>query len=122
MKNENKLYLIGIKCKLSQLVDMIEANGEPNNSFWKKICIFEYDTNEKFWTVKNLNSIPTYHIFYSEPALFSYMDEEEINFVSDDNPLGIISYSYSTVYLEIVRWAAEVVRVKEYYNSLIQEW
>lgn len=121
MENGNKVYVVGVKCPLQQLANMVNANGVPYDSFWKKICIFEYDTDKKIWNIKNLESIPTYYTFYTESALFAHMDKEGIKFIDDDNPLGIISYSYATVYLEIIRWAAEVVRVKQYYNSLIQE-
>lgn len=128
MATENKLFLIGVKCSLPQLakcvglVDSFSSNQQiAYFDFWEKICFIVYDRDSKEYTVKeNCDCAAHYHTFNDEIKLFQYMDENDIQFVGDENPLGAIFSSYSAAYLEVVRWAADICYICNLYNDLLE--
>lgn len=130
MEQEDKLYLIGIKCSLEELanhvglVNTFEENPEQEVAyfdFWDKVCIIEYNRESGHYFVKeNIIGEPQYFLASTEKILFKYMDCNGIEFVQD-GPLGIIFQSYAAAYLEIVRWAADVAYTRDHYNKLMGE-
>lgn len=131
MDTTNKLYLIGVKCPLPQLaecvglVDTYEEYPEQEIAymgFWDKVCIIEYNQITKQYTVKeNLIGEPHYFCTHSEEILFKYMDDNNIEFIMDPNPLGEIFTSYAAAYLELVRWAADVAYIRDRLYNLMEE-
>ena len=111
MSFTNKLYLIGVKCPLPQLAECVGLVDIPYGyeevvymGFWDKVVIFEYDQMTKQYTVKeNVVGEPHYFVTHSEQILFKYMDDNNIQFVIDPNPLGNIFQSYTAAYLELPR-------------------
>lgn len=124
----NKLYLIGVKCPLPQLAEKIALvenyDEEPSVGyfgFWDNICFIEYDQDTKEYIVKENEGCEVhYYRFVKEQQLFWHMDEHNIQFVSDENPLGDIFQSYSAAYLSVVRWVADVVWTRDLYNNLLE--
>lgn len=131
MNFTNKLYLIGIKCPLPQLAECVglvntyEEYPEQEIAymgFWDKVCIIEYDQMIKQYTVKeNLIGEPHYFCTHSEEILFKYMDDNQIEFVIDPNPLGNIFQSYSAAYLALVCWAADVAYTRDRLHELLED-
>ena len=129
MSFTNKLYLIGVKCPLPQLaecvglVDTFSGNEElAYFGFWDNVVIFEYDQNSKvYWVKANLVGEPQYYNFDSEKELFKYMDDNNIQFVIDPNPLGNIFQSYAAAYLELVCWAADVAYTRDRLHELLED-
>ncbi len=128
MNDTNKLYIIGVKCSLYQLTECVGLVNNPFGEkevaylgFWDKVVIFEYDRDTKvYWVKTNLVGEPQYYNCGSEQELFKYMDDNNIQFVIDPNPLGNIFESYTAAYLELVRWAADVCYTRDYYNALLE--
>lgn len=128
MKSISSLYLIGVKCPLPQLAERVglvdNFLGEEELayfSFWDNVCIIEYNIDNKCYWVKEFGiEGPHYANFGNEKELFSYMDERHIDFIHEDNPLGIIFESYSAAYLELVRWAADVAYIRNRLNILLE--
>ena len=129
MNFTNSLYLIGVKCPLPQLAEQVglasDYNEEDNVAyfgFWDNVCIIEYNTEtHKYMVKENLVGESNFYIADVEKDLFNYMDEQHIDFIYEDNPLGNIFYSYSAAYLELVRWAADVAYTREIWNNLLGE-
>lgn len=124
---ENKLFLIGIKCPLSQLanqVSVVEEYGVRHVAyfdFWKNIVFIEYNQDIHQFVVKEIKDNKVqYSVYEREKYLFRHMDEENISFVGDNNPLGEIFRSYSAAYLALIQWVGDVAWTKEYYNSLLE--
>ena len=131
MEIGNKLYLVGIKQTLPKLANCVSLIGTLTGryelgyfNFWNNICFIEYNQDTKEYTVKEFNQYGesvSYKIFHTESMLFAYMDQQEILFVDDCNPLGAIFQSYAMAYLAVVRWAADVAYTRELWNKLVQE-
>lgn len=124
---ENKLYLVGIKCSLSNLanrVQLIEEKGVKHIAymgFWENIVFFEYNQDTHEYIVKEVvdNEI-RYYSYEKETDLFHHMDNHGIEFVYDI-PMGEIFQSYSAAYLEVVRWAGDICWTREYFHELVGE-
>ena len=125
MVKDNKLYLVGVKCSLDELAQKVSIVNEFELAyfgFWDSIVLIEYNQDTKNYLVKeDFSSKPHYFSTHSEQILFKYMDDNEINFVGDNNPLGAIFRSYAAAYLEVVRWAADVARCRNFMFSLIED-
>ena len=52
--------------------------------------------------------------------MFNKMEEQGINFLGDI-PLGNIHKSYTMMYLELVRWTADIYYAKRHWEGLIKE-
>jgi len=128
MNFTNSLYLIGVKCPLPQLAEQVglveNFLGEEELAyfgFWDNVCIIEYNIDNRCYWIKGFGVEGLcYANFGNEKELFSYMDEQHIDFIHEDNPLGNIFYSYSAAYLELVRWAADIAYIKDYYINLVE--
>lgn len=126
----NKLYVIGIKLPLKMLSNKVYIDTTFTGfqqligyGFWENICFIEYDRDTKEYTIEEFEfpgTIPQYKKFHTEALLFAYMDEHEILFVNDCNPLGAIFQSYSAAYLEVVRWGADIAYTRKYLNNLME--
>ena len=126
---ENNLFLIGIKCKLENLahcVFVVEEEGVEYvayNRFWNNITFIWYNQDTHLFTVKEiLNGEVKYFYCEKEKELFQHMDDNGINFIYGDNPLGEIFQSYSAAYLALIRWAADVAWTKHKYDQLVKEY
>ena len=130
MEIGNKLYLVGIKQSLPKLANCVSLIGTLTGryevgyfEFWNNICFIEYNQDTKEYTVKEFGPHREPIVckkFHTESMLFAYMDEHEILFVDDCNPLGAIFQSYAMAYLAVVRWAADIAYTKELYKNLLQ--
>lgn len=128
MSNGNKLYYICTRIPVCHLADYVYFGGFSNNNlvytkFWDNIAILEYDTDAKYYTLKEFgytgNSY-SYAGFGTEAALFQYMDQNGIEFIGENNPMGVLFYSYAAAFLEIIRWSAEVAYSKKFQQQLLE--
>ena len=120
---ENNLYFIGIKCSLKDLSNRVNLVDDNVGyfSFWDKVCIIEYNpATEKFTVKENINMGEPQYFTGDENSLLHYLNENGIEVIVDDEPLGNIFRSYTAAYLELVRWAADIAYSKNYYYSLIE--
>ena len=128
---ENNLFLIGIKCNLEQLANYVSIKKEKGiermiysySNFWSNITFIWYNQDTHLYTVKEiLNGEVKYSYFEKEKELFRHMDDNGINFIYGDNPLGEIFQSYSAAYLALIRCAADVAWTKHKYDQLVREY
>ena len=125
---ENNLFLIGLKCSLEQLahcVSLVEEKGIERmvySNFWDNIVFIWYNQDTHLYTAKEIVDGEVKY-FYSnkEKALFQHMDDNGINFIYSDNPLGEIFQSYSAAYLAVIRWVADIAWTKHKYEQLVRE-
>lgn len=123
------LYLIGIKCSLKELaakVSLVEGyNGERHvgySNFWENIVFIEYNIDTKQYLVKEvIDNEVHYTSFSTEKCLFQYMDDNNIQFVSDESSLGEIFESYSMMYLTLIRWVGDICYTRDLYEKLLEE-
>ena len=125
---ENKLYFIGIKTSLKNLANhfgFIESFSDEKQiayfNFWENIVFFEYNQDTHMYVIKEIidNEI-RYYTYEKEKDLFRHMDDHNIEFVYNLNPMGDIFQSYSAAYLAIVRWVADVSWTRELYDNLME--
>lgn len=123
------LYLIGIKYSLEELaakVSLVEDyNGERHVGyfgFWQNIAFIEYNRDTKQYLVKEvIDDEVHYTSCLTENCLFQYMDDNNIQFIGDENPLGEIFESYSAMYLTLIRWVGDICYTRDLYEKLLEE-
>ena len=143
MELENKLFLIAIKKSLGELTnevnltkwyevpydmtefsyaDLIEHDDEvvEYSGLLQYLYIVMYDQDRHYYSVTPLCNDVDYYT-EKEKNLFNYMDFNHIRFIGDNNPLGQIFHSYAAVWLEIVRWAADVAYTKRKMQQLVED-
>ena len=125
---ENNFFLIGLKCSLEQLANYVSIKKENEiehmvySNFWSNIAFIWYNQDTHLYTAKEIiNGEIRYFYSNREEALFRHMDDNGINFIYGDNPLGEIFQSYPAAYLALIRWAADVAWTKEKYKQLVKD-
>ena len=117
---ENKLYLLGIDVPLKTIIELIGATPEVEERVLRHFYMFEYNQDTKLYRMWNIQNNYGCFRFKSDIDMFHTMDKEDINFIGDI-PLGNINKSYTMMYLELVRWVADVYYAKRHWEDLIKE-
>ena len=117
---ENKLYLLGIDVPLEEVIELIEATPEIEEKVLQHFYMFEYDQDTKLYRMWNILNTYRYIRFKCDTDMFNRMDMIGINFLGDI-PLGNIHKSYTMMYLELVRWVADIYYAKRHWEGLIKE-
>ena len=117
---ENKLYLLGIDVPLEEVIELIEATPEIEEKVLQHFYMFEYYQDSKLYRMWNISKSYITYGFQFERDMFDKMEMEGINFLGDI-PLGNIHKSYTAMYLELVRWVADIYYAKRHWEGLIKE-
>ena len=117
---ENKLYLLGIDVPLKTIIELIGATPEVEEKVLRHFYMFEYNQDTKLYRMWNIQNNYGCFKFKSDVDMFHTMDKEDIHFIGDI-PLGNINKSYTMMYLELVRWVADVYYAKRHWEGLIKE-
>lgn len=117
---ENKLYLLGIDVPLKEVIELIEATPEITPGVLQHFYMFEYDQDTKFYKMWNIYKTYIVYGFEFDKDMFNKMEEQEVNFLGDI-PLGNIHKSYTMMYLELIRWVADIYYAKRHWEGLIKE-
>ena len=124
---ENNLFFIGIKCTLEQLSECVFVTEEDGKeyvdyyNFWDNIVFIWYNQDTHLYTIKEIVDKEVKYSYFEEDKNFiKYLNENKIQCVYDDNPLGQIFQSYSAAFLEIIRWAADVAWTKNKLEKLLE--
>ena len=117
---ENKLYLLGIDVPLEEVIELIEATPEIEEKVLQHFYMFEYDQDTKFYKMWSIYKTYIVYGFKSDKDMFNKMEEQGINFLGDI-PLGNIHKTYTMMYLELVRWVADIYYAKRHWEGLIKE-
>ena len=117
---ENKLYLLGIDVPLGEVIELIKSTPEIEEKVLHHFYMFEYDQDTKLYRMWNISKSYITYGFQFEKDIFNKMEDEGINFLGDI-PLGNIHKSYTAMYLELVRWVADIYYAKRHWEGLIKE-
>ena len=128
MDTENKLYYICTRIPIRTLSNYVFLDGLDNQElvyteFWNNVAILEYDTESRIYALKEFGCTEfsqTTIYFATESKLFKYMDTVHLEFIQDRNILGKLFRSYTSAYLELIRWAADVAYTKKFQEELLE--
>ena len=117
---ENNLFFIGIKCTLEQLSECVFVTEEDDTEY---VDYYDFWDNQDthLYTVKEIVDKEVKYFYFEEDKNFiKYLNENKIQCIYDDNPLGQIFQSYSAAFLAIIRWAADVAWTKNKLEKLLE--